>query len=223
MPYLCILLTDEWKASNGLASDEFLRRFWKPHISTEKRKRKNRIRLEMRNGNWKKQKQYTKWTNERRQVTHGTHQQPGHTYIHACIHAHTARIGKTSLYFNGVEDCIHFSSLPYFLFSLSYIVSFFLHFAFSFSYHTFMDGRMDVLEWTEGWLVAYKRHGGTCLDWCWCWVFFFFFFFLPFLLAAYELGGHFLFFFFTFLFLSDVVSHYKLSLLAGHRLSLYYY
>ena len=76
----------------------------------------------MRNRKGNTQRRVINARNELRQVTHGTHQNPGHTYIHACIHAHTARIGKTSLYFNGVHDCIHFPFffsffIPYFLFS----------------------------------------------------------------------------------------------------------
>ncbi|RDH14876.1 hypothetical protein M747DRAFT_148860 [Aspergillus niger ATCC 13496] len=131
-----------------------------------------KISMRMRNRKGNTQRRVINARNELRQVTHGTHQNPGHTYIHACIHAHTARIGKTSLYFNGVHDCIHFPFffsffIPYFLFSFFlYSILCILLFLFLPYLHRRMDGWVDGCIQTNRGVVAYKRHGGTCLDWC---------------------------------------------------------
>ncbi|OJZ91097.1 hypothetical protein ASPFODRAFT_443105 [Aspergillus luchuensis CBS 106.47] len=134
--------------------------------------------------------------------------------MHPCTH--TARIGKTSLYFNGVQDCMHFffSSLLSFL-SFSYIVSFFCILPFLFP---------TIPSWADEWMYSNKPRGGwlhtkdmavhvwTGVDvevFC--------------LLAAYELGGYYLFFFSPFCFFLMSCLTMSSSSLAGHRVSLYYY
>lgn len=108
----------------------------------------------MRNGNWKKQKQKTKRTNERKQVTYGTHQQPGHTYIHACIHTHTPRALGRQAYTSMVSRIAYIFLLSLTFFSLFFLYSIsFLHFA-PCSYYTFMGRRMD------GWMYSNKPRGG---------------------------------------------------------------
>ncbi|PWY82629.1 hypothetical protein BO83DRAFT_133765 [Aspergillus eucalypticola CBS 122712] len=82
-----------------------------------------------------------------------------------------------------------------------------------------MDGWMDGctrINRGEGWLhtkdMAVHVWTGVDVEFFIC------------LLAAYKLGGYFLFFFHLFVFfLIDVVSHYEFSSLAGHGVSLYYY
>ncbi|OJJ78022.1 hypothetical protein ASPBRDRAFT_255326 [Aspergillus brasiliensis CBS 101740] len=75
-----------------------------------------------------------------------------YTYVHACIHAYTPRILRTSLYFNGVQNCIH-----YFLFFLfSFLYSIFFAFCLLCSYHTFIGGWMLFKSNRGG--FAYKRH-----------------------------------------------------------------